>query len=282
MAKVKVWGAIAAAVILAAAFVLGQGPTRLAEAAETQSGVQLLIDGRVVASFQEVSGLGMEVEAEEAVCRIDGKDDDCDGLSAEAWQAEVLTALWQLSAAADELERGMWASSRASHDTAKNAIGNIRARVAQTEGALHDSSQSRKNRHESVKNAIGNIRAVVRALSSITADEEGVDQEQVRAMQAAAEALNRLATGYRVKYRPGRPVYGNITLRGPVGSLTDTSLLAWFTEGAERKSGSVIFHDRSGKEVARYNLFEAWPVRFESTHAAEEIEFVVERVERSR
>ncbi|MDF2628049.1 MAG: T4-like virus tail tube protein gp19 [Symbiobacteriaceae bacterium] len=282
MANVKTWGATVAAVMLAAALVIGQGPARLAEAAENESRVQLLIEGRLVASFQEISGLGPEMSVDEAICRADSKDDDCDDLSTEAWQAEMLTALWQLSAAADELERGMWAASRARHDTAKNAIGNIRARVAQTEGALQDTAQSLKSRHDTAKNIIGNIRAVVRVISTITADEEGVDQDQVKVMQAAAETLTGLANGYRHTYRPGRPVYGNITFRGAVGSLTDTSLLEWFKEGAERKSGSIIYLDRSGKEVARYNLFEAWPVRFESTHIVEEIEFVVERVERAR
>jgi hypothetical protein len=282
MAKVRLWGGVVCAVMLAAALVLGQGPARMAEAAETKGGVQLLIDGRQVATFQEVSGLEMERTALEAVCRADGRDDDCDGVATEMWQAEVLTALWQLSAAADELDREMWASSKARHDIAKNAIGNIRARVAQVEGTIQDATQPLKTRHDTVKNAVGNIRAAVRAFTTVTANEEGVSQEQVKAMGTAAQNLQGLADNYQHRYRPGRPVFGNITLRGPVGSLKDTSLLASFRGATERKSGSIIFMDEGGKEVARYNFYEGWPARFASSHLVEEIEFVVERVERAR
>lgn len=282
MAKVRLWGGVLVTFILAAALVLGQGPARQAEAAETGAMVRLLIDGSVVATFQEVSGLGMERTADEAVCRVDGPDDDCDGVATEEWQAQVLAALWQLSAAADELEQNMWASSKTRHDTAKNAIGNIRARVAQTGETLQDPTQSLKARHDTVKNAIGNIRAAVRAVTVVTANEEGVSKDQVKAMQAAVNTLGGLAENYRLKYRPGRPVFGNITLKGPVGSLTDTRLLEWFQGEAQRKSGSIILLDRSGKEVARYNFLEGWPVRFASTHIVEEIEIAVERVERAR
>ncbi|HWI66028.1 MAG TPA: phage tail protein [Symbiobacteriaceae bacterium] len=280
MTKLRMWGVIPVVVVLAAALLAGPAPARLAEAAEAGAGAQLLIDGRVVGSFQEVSGLEIEVTAVEAVCRIGGPDDDCDGVATEQWQGDVLAALWQLSAAADDLERGLWGSSRARHDTAKNAIGNIRARVAQTEGALQDSAQSLKTRHDTVKNAIGNIRAAVRAVTTVTGNDEGVTQAELKSMQDAALTLTHLAEGYRHTYRPGRPVYGNITLKGPVGSLSDPRLLDWFKDPAQRKSISIIFLDRSGKRAARYNLFECWPVRFASSELVEEIEFAVERVER--
>ncbi|HWI51344.1 MAG TPA: phage tail protein [Symbiobacteriaceae bacterium] len=282
MTRGRWWGGIVVTVLAVAVLLAGQGPVRQAQAAESKAGVQLFIDGRMVASFQEVSGLGMELTVDEAVCRVDGKDDDCDGLATEAWQAEVLTALWQLSAAADELERGAWAASRGRHETAKNAIGNIRGLVVQTQGTLQDAGQSLKTRHDTVKNAIGNIRAAVRAVSTVTAEQEGFDQTQVRAMQAAANTLTGLAGGYRHVYRPGRPVYGNITLRGAVGTVPASSLPEWFREGTERKSGSIVILDNSGKEARRYNLFECWPVRFATSQMAEEIEFAVERVEPAR
>lgn len=55
----------------------------------------------------------------------------------------------------------------------------------------------------------------------------------------------------------------------------------------DRKSISVIFHNDAGEEVARYNFFEAWPVRWEgpdlnarnSGHATEALEIAYERFE---
>jgi phage tail-like protein len=59
--------------------------------------------------------------------------------------------------------------------------------------------------------------------------------------------------------RAGKAKYKNITLKR--GFVADDSLLAWFEGGekAERKSGSIIYLDRAGQEVLRYNFFEAWP-----------------------
>ena len=50
-----------------------------------------------------------------------------------------------------------------------------------------------------------------------------------------------------------------------------------------RKSGSVIYLDRDGKEVSRYNFFEAWPVKWKApelnsgsdTHEIDELELEV-------
>ena len=57
---------------------------------------------------------------------------------------------------------------------------------------------------------------------------------------------------------------------------------------SERKSGSVIVLDKSGSEILRYNFYEAWPTRWKApsldskgdTHMIEELELVVERVEK--
>ena len=56
----------------------------------------------------------------------------------------------------------------------------------------------------------------------------------------------------------------------------------------ERKSGSIILTGRNGKEIERYNFFEAWPVRYKNYTLdsmgrgvlVEEIEIAVERIER--
>lgn len=95
---------------------------------------------------------------------------------------------------------------------------------------------------------------------------------------------------------PGRTNYQAITLKR--GFVNDASLLDWYKRiggGGDcddtrcaRKSGSIIYLDREGQEVRRINFFEAWPIRYEappynarsSTHIVEEIEFVVEKIER--
>jgi phage tail-like protein len=54
--------------------------------------------------------------------------------------------------------------------------------------------------------------------------------------------------------RAGKAKYKNITLKR--GFVADDSLLAWFEGGdkAERKSGSIIYLDREGQEVLRYDF----------------------------
>lgn len=95
----------------------------------------------------------------------------------------------------------------------------------------------------------------------------------------------------RDRKRPGRVKYANITLKR--GLVSDPSFHEWYQKVlqgvTERKSGSIIYLDREGNEVLRYNFFEAWPCRWKAPelnaqdrHIVEEIEFVVERVERAK
>jgi phage tail-like protein len=91
--------------------------------------------------------------------------------------------------------------------------------------------------------------------------------------------------------RPGKTKFKNITLRR--GLEGDAPLLPWYKSvlggKTDRKSGSIIYLDREGNEVLRYNFFEAWPTRWKApelnshsdTHIVEELEFVVEKVERT-
>ncbi|MEO7589845.1 MAG: phage tail protein, partial [Byssovorax sp.] len=84
--------------------------------------------------------------------------------------------------------------------------------------------------------------------------------------------------------RAGKNKYKNLILKR--GIVNDPTLLEWFKQvlagTTERKSGSVIYLDREGNEVLRYNFLEAWPVRWKApelnsnsdTHIVEEIEFV--------
>lgn len=90
--------------------------------------------------------------------------------------------------------------------------------------------------------------------------------------------------------RPGRSRYANIVLRR--GSVNNTELWAWFKQAldgkVERKAGSVIVCDDTGKEIYRYNFFEAWPCRWKSLALStedpgtlvEELELAVEKIER--
>jgi phage tail-like protein len=68
-----------------------------------------------------------------------------------------------------------------------------------------------------------------------------------------------------VRKRPGKVKYQNITLRR--GMVVDPSFHLWYQQALEgdarRKSGSIVYLDREGKEVLRLNLHEAWPAAFE-------------------
>lgn len=90
-----------------------------------------------------------------------------------------------------------------------------------------------------------------------------------------------------VHKRPGRVKYGDITLKREF--VKDDALREWYKKvlagTTDRKSGSVIYLDRAGNEVMRYNLFEAWPCRWKapelnSKGATESIDFCVEKIER--
>jgi phage tail-like protein len=91
--------------------------------------------------------------------------------------------------------------------------------------------------------------------------------------------------------RPGAVKYKNIVLKR--GLSKSDKLAQWFDEirkgSTERKSGSVIYLDRAGAEVLRYNFFEAWPCRWSApeldadvkdVQLLETISICVERVDR--
>ncbi|MDQ3265359.1 MAG: phage tail protein [Myxococcota bacterium] len=89
--------------------------------------------------------------------------------------------------------------------------------------------------------------------------------------------------------RPGKAKYKNLVLkRGSASSGVLEAYKKVLAGTTERKSGSIIYLDREGNEVLRYNFFEAWPCRWKApelnsssdTHIVEELEFAVERVER--
>ncbi len=94
-----------------------------------------------------------------------------------------------------------------------------------------------------------------------------------------------------VHKRPGAVKYGNIVLKRGVTDGGD-DIREWYKKvlagTTDRKSGSVIYLDRAGQEVLRYNFFEAWPCKWsmpeldssKNEGAIEAIEICVERIER--
>lgn len=279
------WLVIALGLVLV--MVLGFLPRQGAMAQEMggAASAQLVIGGKVVGSFTEVSGLDIQVEVLEVVCqaRTDGRDDDCDGIAAETWQADLLTSLWGIEAVLAELEGQAWLSSRAKHDIAMNAIRNIKARIHETTHTIQQGG-SLQARHDTSKNAIGNIRALYRVLGDVGVNEPGVNAAALREMGRRIDALEKLAAQRTIRKKPGRTTYANITLEARVGQ--NQELAAWWNEMAsgkiDRKSGSIIYLDREGNEVLRYNFFEAWPVSMSTSMAVEKIELAVEKVERAR
>jgi phage tail-like protein len=245
---------------------------------------QVLIDGQVAGSFSDVSGLGSELEQVVMLCPVKGGDGDCDDADGIEWEASARKALWEIDAAADEMERSAWVSSRASHDVAMNAVRNLKGIVKQTNDSLNGPEADSRRFHEMAKSVIGNIRAIVRVLADVTANEPGVDQASMYRISRSVDALQALSTEWTVRKRPGRPVYGNITFEAARGSAGP--LVEWYERvlagQTDRKSGSIIYLDRTGNEVARYNFFEAWPVRYEASMAIEKIEIAVEKVERAK
>ncbi len=71
--------------------------------------------------------------------------------------------------------------------------------------------------------------------------------------------------GDQVLLLPGVTTCGPIVLTR--GVTTNMELFEWYTHTmagvVNRKTGSVVFLDRSGTEVLRFNFFEAWPAAYE-------------------
>ena len=107
-----------------------------------------------------------------------------------------------------------------------------------------------------------------------------MDRDTGRSKGFAREAGSGMATG-------------RFTLQMEPDSKLAMAFAAWRKAAldgkTERKSISVIFHNDAGEE-ARINFYECWPVRWKAPeaiaptgthHIIEEIEFVVEKVERA-
>jgi len=125
---------------------------------------------------------------------------------------------------------------------------------------------------------------------------EGVTQgpaSRIGGLSAKTDVIPFKDGGERtVRQRPGRSRCDNLVVqRGYTGS---DELFEWYDKTRkgiiERKSGSIIvFGDDASTEIARFNLFEAWPCRWsllpldanEDTTLIEEIEIAVEWIEKA-
>ena len=93
-----------------------------------------------------------------------------------------------------------------------------------------------------------------------------------------------------VRRRPGRSKYSNLTLtRGRANSLLFDEWRQNIMAGVlTKKSGAITLIDDAGRELMRYNFFEAWPSKWRFTDldgkggdlTVEEIELAVEQIVR--
>jgi phage tail-like protein len=82
---------------------------------------------------------------------------------------------------------------------------------------------------------------------------------------------------------PGATVYNNIVLKR--GMTSDLSLWTWMKQGldgaVQRKNMSVVLLDASGNEVLRWNIVNAWPVKWSgpSLNAEASNDIAIETIE---
>ena len=77
-----------------------------------------------------------------------------------------------------------------------------------------------------------------------------------------------------IRKRPGRVKYGDITLKRGVinGAKYNSALYEWFDDvklgDFAKKNGEIIMREFSSeREIARYELFEAWPCKWKGVSA---------------
>jgi phage tail-like protein len=85
-------------------------------------------------------------------------------------------------------------------------------------------------------------------------------------MERAIEKIEEGGVNDRVHILPGRTTYSNITLK--YGISTSTELWDWFREGildgkVKRINFSIILRDVTGSVARRWDIVDAFPVRWE-------------------
>lgn len=196
----------------------------------------------------------------------------------------------------DELERGLKAplwSDKEQQAAALRLVQTLRegahelAHVVQQKAQDHNSSRSNKTASvalgDLLEDADGDADTVERMRAEVQEILAGLDElEDILQWRAVGGGNDSV-----VRKRPGRVKYGNITLERAL--TTDRSLAAWQAEAVAKRSGQTVFlvlQDRSGAELARYELSGAWPVAYSvsdrSGQLMEKIEIAVEKLERAR
>lgn len=262
--------------------------------------IQLLIDGKDAGSFQEVSGLGMEISAFERRLPVSCPEGAC-----------ISTLKRGVDSLASIVEESEKMFGKTKHDIAMNSIRNIRARIAGVGGSMGHLTDPK----QATAALEGLLRiqleaATLKALFCCDDDSDGDGwedvrkraQDQIKAIANESARLEQMAVtgeeplgGSVARKMPGRTSYQAITLTRQLHS--DSSTAQWAYIGLEaakrgepvpRKSISIIFLDRDGKETARYNLFECFPTKYsvvmttdQSGMVIEKIEIAVEKVERA-
>jgi len=120
--------------------------------------------------------------------------------------------------------------------------------------------------------------------------------QECTGMGSENEVVEYKASGkkgdYVMQKVPGRMKWNNITLKRGLTDAIDLwdwrKLVEQGKVEQARKNGSIIMFDQTGKEVARWNLTNAWPSKIsgpaanagENTAAIEELEITHEGYER--
>lgn len=118
--------------------------------------------------------------------------------------------------------------------------------------------------YEILENGAGKFKIDIQNCPVANANVESIQMEDLtidtREMTTGAD------WDYRV-YGPGDAHYGSITVRARVGKQS-TELYKWWLDTSRgqniRKSISVICLKRDGSESRRFNVFEAYPTRWDS------------------
>lgn len=117
--------------------------------------------------------------------------------------------------------------------------------------------------YEILENGAGKFSLEIEGCPVASANVESITMEDLcideREMTTGAD------WDYRV-YGPGDCFYGNLTVRARVGN-DSKELYQWWLDCSQgkniRKSISVILHKRDGSEARRFNILEAFPVRWD-------------------
>lgn len=120
-----------------------------------------------------------------------------------------------------------------------------------------------ENSYEVLENGAGKFKVDIQGCPVASANVESITVEDLvideREMTTGAD------WDYRV-YGPGDAHYGTITIRARVGKSRN-ELYQWWLDNSQgkniRKSITVVLLDRSGNEARRFNIFDAFPTRWD-------------------